>query len=94
MMDGHGKSDSPEVPAKPPNKDGRRRRRGYGAPYTGTRAETPETAKGAPTAAHADVRPTAEEVEGRGLAEGNPDQQTRFRTQCRGDLQHALARIR
>jgi hypothetical protein len=27
-----------------------------------------------------------EGVEGRGLAKGNPDQQTRFRTQSRGDL--------
>ena len=36
----------------------------------------------------------AEEVEGRGLAKGNPGQQTRFRTQGRADLQHALVRIR
>ena len=36
----------------------------------------------------------AEEVEGRGLAKGNPGQQTRFRTQGRSDLQHALVRIR
>ena len=39
------------------------------------------------------LRP-AEGVEGRGLAKGNPDQQTRFRTQGRADLQHALVRIR
>ena len=40
------------------------------------------------------LRP-AEGVEGRGLAEGNPLQQTRFRTQSRkNDLQHALERIR
>ena len=37
---------------------------------------------------------SAEEVEGRGLAKGNPGQQTRFRTQGRTDLQHALVRIR
>jgi RNA-directed DNA polymerase len=37
---------------------------------------------------------TAEGMEGRGLAKGNPDQQTRFRTQGRGDLRHALRRIR
>ncbi len=37
---------------------------------------------------------SAEVVEGRGLAKGNPDQQTKFRTQSRGDLQHALVGIR
>ena len=94
MMDGHGKSDSPTVPAKPPNKDGRRRRRGYGAPYTGTEAETPETAKGAPTAAQADVRPTAEEVEGKGLAKGNPRKQNTPRTQGRRGVYSALERVR
>ena len=36
----------------------------------------------------------AEEQEGRGLAKGNPDQQTRRRTQSRGSLRHALERIR
>jgi len=94
MMDGHGKSDSPKVPAKPPNKDGRRRPRGHGAPYTGTKAETPETAKGAPTAASADARPTAEEVEGRGLAKGNPRQQNTPRTPGRRSVHSALERVR
>ena len=36
----------------------------------------------------------AEGVEGRGLAEGNSLQQTRFRTQGRADLQSALGRVR
>lgn len=36
----------------------------------------------------------AEEVEGRGLAKGNPRQFTRHRTQNRADLQQALARVR
>jgi len=94
MMDGHGKSDRPVVPAKPPNKDGRRRRRCYGVPYTGTKAETPETAKGAPTATQAGVRPTAEEVEGRGLTEGNPRQQNTLRTPGRQGVHSALARVR
>ena len=62
-MNGRGKSDSPIVPRKLPNK-------GRGA-----------------------LR-SAEEVEGRGLAEGNLFQQTRFRTQSRKDLQHAMERIR
>ena len=37
---------------------------------------------------------SAEEVEGRRLAKGNSDQRTRYRTQCREDLQHELERIR
>lgn len=37
---------------------------------------------------------SAEGEEGRGLTKGNPDQQNRFRTQRRVDLQHALDRIR
>ncbi len=37
---------------------------------------------------------SAEGVEGRGLAEGNPIQQPRSRTQSRLDLQHAVERIR
>ena len=73
MMDGHGKSDSPEVPAKPPNKDGRRRRRNYGAPYTGTKAETPDTAKGAPTVTQSDAGPTAEGVISNGHSYSDPE---------------------
>ena len=38
--------------------------------------------------------PSAERVEGRGLAKGNPGEQTRFWTQGQVDLQHALDRIR
>ena len=37
---------------------------------------------------------SAEMVEGRHLAKGNSDQQTRFRTQRRADLQRALDRVR
>ena len=41
------------------------------------------------------VRPSsAESLEGRGLAKGNPGEQTRFWTQGQVDLQHALERIR
>lgn len=42
---------------------------------------------------HGRPRP-AESVEGRGLAKGNPEEQTRFWTQGQIDLQHALDRIR
>lgn len=38
--------------------------------------------------------PVAESGEGRGLAERNPSQQTRSRTQSRSDLQQALERVR
>ena len=62
-MNERGKSDSPIVPGKLPNK-------GRGA-----------------------LR-FAEEVEGRGLAEGNLFQQPKFRTQSRTDLQNALRLIR
>ena len=38
--------------------------------------------------------PSAERLEGRGLAKGNPGEQTRFWTQGQLDLHHALGRIR
>ena len=95
-MNGAGKSDRPIVPGKPANKDGScRRRRGYGEPYTGTQAETPDTAKGAPTATPADSPPAAERAEERGLAKGNPRQQNAPRTPRRQYGVHsALERIR
>ena len=75
-MNGAGKSDRPIVPGNPANKDGNcRRRRGYGEPYTGTQAETPDTAKGEPTVTPAGSNRAAERVEERGLAKGNPHQQ-------------------
>jgi RNA-directed DNA polymerase len=60
-MNEHGKSDSPIVPAKSPNKT---------------------------------ERSAAEEMEGRGLAKGNPNQQNAFRTSSREDALSALERIR
>ncbi len=39
-------------------------------------------------------QPTAEPVEGRGLAKGNPSEQTSRRTQDRERLPNALGRIR
>ncbi len=38
--------------------------------------------------------PSAEAMEGSGLAKGNSGEQTRSRAQCRYDLQNALARVR
>ena len=70
-MNERGKSDDPIVPEKRPNKGVGRRQRSYGEPYTGTKAETPETAKGQPKAQRAGAKATAEAVEGRGSAEGN-----------------------
>jgi len=93
-MNGHGKSDRPEVPAKSPNKDGPQRLQGYGEPYTGTKVETPDTAKGAPTVPAADAAPTAEGREGKGLAEGNLRQQNALRTWSRQGAHSALERIR
>jgi RNA-directed DNA polymerase len=94
MTNGHGKSDRPVVPGKPPNKEGHRGRRGYGGPYSGTKAETPDTDKGTPTVAPDSDRLTAEGVEGRGLAKGNPRRQTTPRTQGRVGVQRALERVR
>ena len=56
MMDGKGKPDRPEVPAKFPNRDGTRKPPGCGGPYTGSKAERLDTAKGRSTglAAEAD----------------------------------------
>ena len=102
-MNGAGKSDRPPawrppcgVPGKPANKDGScRRRRGYGEPYTGTQAETPDTAKGAPTATPAGSPRAAERAEERDLAKGNPRQQNAPRTPRRQYGVHsALERIR
>jgi hypothetical protein len=93
-MNGGGKSDRPIVPKKPSNKDGRQKAQGYGGPYTGTKAETPDTANATPTVMSPKTAPTAEEVEGRGLAKGNLIEQTKRRTQSRESLPNALDRVR
>jgi group II intron reverse transcriptase/maturase len=92
-MNGHGKSHSPDVPAKPPNKEGPKRSGSQGEPRTGTNRETGETAKGEPKATSEGRKPAAEGVEGRGLAEGNPPQQNMPRTQDRAGMPSALERI-
>lgn len=93
-MHNRGKSDGPVVPMKRPNKEGKRKRRGDGGPYTGTKVETPDTAKGVPKAEAADAAPTAEDVEGRGPTEGNLRLQNRHRAQDRISLHNARERIR
>lgn len=92
-MNGHGKSHSPDVPAKPPNKEGPNRSGSQGEPQTGTNRETGETAKGEPKATSKSRKPTAEGVEGRGLAKGNLPQQNMPRTQDRAGMPSALERI-
>jgi group II intron reverse transcriptase/maturase len=94
MMNGDGKSDRPVVPGKSPNKGGRRGTSGYGDPYPGTKVETPDTAKGAPTVTPARERAIAEGMEGRGLAKGNPRQQNTPRTLDRAGVHSALERVR
>jgi group II intron reverse transcriptase/maturase len=94
MTNDRGKSDRPIVPAKSPNKAGPRKQRGYGDPYTGTKAETLDTAKGEPTAPTVEADATAEAMEGRGLTKGNTDQQNASRTQRRNDAPSALDRVR
>ncbi len=95
-MNGRRKSDVPIVPGKPPNKEGppEGRPEHYGAPYTGTKGETPDTAKGDPTVPDEGRGLTAEEVEGRGRTKGNAVERTRSRTQRRSDLQRKLDRVR
>jgi RNA-directed DNA polymerase len=92
-MNGHGKSHNPALPAKPPNKDGRERSGSNGKSQTGTKRETSDTAKGEPTATSNGNKPTAEGLEGRGLAEGNLPQQNMPRTQGRAGMPSALGRV-
>ena len=82
------------VPKKPSNKVGLPSQPSYGGPYTGTKVETPDTAKGRPTANTGTAEPTAEGVEGRGLAKGNPNQQNAPRTPSRQGAPSALERVR
>lgn len=93
-MDEQGKSDRSVVPKKLPNKPhSARSNRDQGEPYTGTKAETLDTAKGKPKAAgHAEEG--AEVVEGRDLAKENADQQNACRTQSRASAHSELGRVR
>ena len=80
---------------KSPNKPrGPKRPSSHGEPYTGTKAETPETAKGEPTAARHVEGPGAEVMEGRSPTKGNAGQQNARRTQCRVSASNALDRVR
>ena len=89
-----GESDSRVVPKKPPNKDGPKRTHDHGVPYTGTKAETPDTAKGKPTVTRAESNPLAEVVEGRRLVKGNVCQPTAPRTQSRTSASSGLTGVR
>lgn len=94
-MDDQGKSDRSVVPKKPSNKLApATSKRDHGEPYTGTKAETPDTAKGEPTVAEQDADEGAETVEGRDLAKENVDQQNAHRTQSRASAPTALDRVR
>jgi hypothetical protein len=93
-MNGPGKSDSRIGPAKSPNATKRPGPLNQGAPYTGTKVETPETDKGAPTGRRAEGVDSAEGMEGRRLAKGNTSQQNASRTQGRNDAPRALDRVR
>jgi group II intron reverse transcriptase/maturase len=89
-MNGHGKSHSPVVPTKSPNKVGLESSGSNGKPQTGTKRETSDTAKGEPKATAEEKVPAAEGVEGRGLAKGNLPQQNVPRTQSRAGMPSAL----
>jgi len=94
MTNGRGKSDGRIVPAKPANAMSHPRPHGHGEPYTGTKGETPDTAKGEPTGVGDGSVGTGESVEGRRPAEGNTDQQNVPRTQSRTRTNSALDRVR
>lgn len=95
MTNGRGKSDNCIVPAKSANAPKDRGSTDHGGPYTGTKAETPETAKGSPNVVDARVATGGESMEGRRLAKGNTAKQNTPRTQCRKhDVQNALDRVR
>jgi group II intron reverse transcriptase/maturase len=93
-MNEHGKSDRPTVPVKSPNKGGAEPSGSQGEPQTGTNWETGATAKGEPKATHEARNPTAEGMEGKGLAKGNPRQQNAPRTPSRQSALSALERVR
>lgn len=88
------KSDRLEVPVKSPNKAERHRPETHGGPYTGTKAETPDTDKGTPKSSKVSADIATEEMEGRSLAKENTDEQNAHRTQRRGRAPNALDRVR
>jgi RNA-directed DNA polymerase len=94
MMNGRGKSDSCILPAKPVNAASHRRTWSHGEPYSGTKGETLETAKGEPKASRAGGVGDGELVEGRQLAKGNTVEQNAPRTQGRTRASSALDRVR
>jgi len=94
MTNERGKSDGPIVPGKSPNNGAAGSSQPQGNPYTGTKAETPDTAKGEPTGPVQNPTPPAEGMEGRGPAKGNPQERDTLRTLGRARVQQALARVR
>ena len=95
MMNGSGKSYGPIVPTKPPNKGEPRRGRGQGEPYAGTKAETPETAKGRDLPrGNPGRRSRRRRWRETSPAKGNADQQNTPRTQRRKGVPSALDRVR
>jgi RNA-directed DNA polymerase len=94
MTHGREKSDGRVVPAKRANAASHRRPGSHGEPYTGTKGETPDTAKGRPTAEWTRGGGQAEPVEGRRPAKGNTDRQNATRTQSRIPANNALDRVR
>ena len=94
MMNERGKSDGLIVPEKSPNKGGASDGLFHGDPYTGTKGETLETAKGEPTGRGLNCTSPAEEMEGRGSAKGNSQERSMLRTQGRERVQQALERVR
>jgi len=92
-MNGHGKSDSSVVPAKSPNKGGLEPSVSDGEPQTGTKGETPDTAKCEPKASDEGRGLSTEGMEGRELAEGNLSEQNVLRALDRTSTPSALEQV-
>ena len=89
------RASSDPTPAKPANAAAMRPRPGgQGEPYTGTKGETPDTAKGEPTAKRSRGNNTTESAEERRPAKGNTVEQNAPRTQSRTRASSALDRVR
>jgi len=88
-MHAGGQSDDSIVPKKRANKEGEAARSGY----CGTRRRKGETTENTNTGLN-QLQPAAELVEERESIEGNADQETTRRTQCRESGSTGLGRVR
>lgn len=92
-MNGHGKSDRLIVPKKPTNKTEALAAKAPWQSLNGHEGGNAGHIQGRTCSNGAASVTVAEQVEGRGLTEGNSGKRNRYRTQRRERLQHALAGV-